>query len=264
MEPLTDQTLKAPEADSKPGNDVAKEQAVVPATNMPETREASLLKLQQLFTDPACPSMQLCRGTRKYMDTWHASQKELVPLLPNQTEVSLSQLLKLLSYPDKVQANLDGFVLSKSNLEILSRTTAPVRLQLSQELKGGSLKLGELNTRAVKLDPNSSKSIQIKANAGKSDPGQEPESGKPSKSRKSVQIEANAGKSDHSWDTAPKEDQSAKKTPIRGKDSQDKTTGELLVSVIIGLFFVPGYLYCWLVRRIHWLHNTNPTSPVVR
>jgi hypothetical protein len=48
---------------------------------------------------------------------------------------------------------------------------------------------------------------------------------------------------------APEKDQPAKKTSIRGKDSQDKTTGELLVSVIIGLFFVPGYLYCWLVRQ---------------
>jgi len=158
MEPLTDQTLKAPEANSKSGNDVAKEQAVVPPPSMPETREASLLKLQQLFADPACPSMQLCREARKYKDTWKVNQKDLATLLPNRTEASMSQLLKLLSYPDEVQANLDGFVLSKYNLEILSRTTDTVRLQLSQELKGGSLKLGEFNSRAVKLDPKLSKS----------------------------------------------------------------------------------------------------------
>jgi hypothetical protein len=39
--------------------------------------------------------------------------------------------------------------------------------------------------------------------------------------------------------------------------------GELLVSVIIGLFFVPGYLYCWLVRRIHWLHNTKAAAAMI-
>jgi hypothetical protein len=160
-----------------------------------------------------------------------------------------------LNLPDtEVQANLDGFVLSKYNLEILSRTTDTVRLQLSQELKGGSLKLGEFNSRAVKLDPKLSKSKITHPNRTLTRSLNHPN--RPNRS-KSKQMHPNRVPTGI---PLPKEDQPVKKTSIRGKDSQDKTTGELLVSVIIGLFFVPGYLYCWPVRRILWLHNTKAAA----
>jgi nitrogen fixation-related uncharacterized protein len=48
---------------------------------------------------------------------------------------------------------------------------------------------------------------------------------------------------------APKNPFKHAKRSEGGGDSGDKTVGELIVSVLIGLAFVPAYFFCWLVKQ---------------
>jgi len=190
--------------------------------------EAAALAAIKTKLDKKAYSLDFAREMQTYLVTHDLSQKEMAEKLgcPEKRPI-INQVLGLLGLSKETLALLEGRILSTWDIKQYlhnkpPQTSTPPSTQTSTPSTQTSTPSTQTSTPSTNTEKN----------------------------------ENNNGTGRNNGDRPDLQALGAPKNPFKhanrsegGGESGDKTIGELIVSVLIGLAFVPAYLFCWLVKQ---------------
>ena len=188
--------------------------------------ESAALAALKGKTDTKKITLAFARDAQAFLDNYRRSKQYLADQLGvNRPDLSL--ILGLLTLDEQAQSTLEGKVLSIWAVRNLLEKRPP------QSSTGPSTPSTDVSTEHSTVStPPSTASTDPEKNENKA----------------STPLHNGDRPENHGID-APKNPFKHAKRSEGGGDSGDKTVGELIVSVLIGLSFVPLYFFCWMVHQ---------------
>ena len=211
-----------------------------PVPEVPSPDESPALEaLKSKIADPALPTLDLARALKAYQTAWPQSLRALVKKLGMPEKLSfISEVLGLLRLAVSEQAKIEGLILSRREIQELQpveqRKTAVEQVEQgvehSVEHVEQSVEHVEQSVEHVEQTvEHVEQTVEHQINPVE-------------------HINSSIARGTEGVDNPQNPFKHAKRSE-GGGDSGDKSVGELLVSVLIGLVFVPAFLFCWLVKQ---------------
>jgi hypothetical protein len=191
----------------------------------PQSPDTALATLKAHLGDPNYPTLSLARELQAYLDVQDVGQRTLAERLQMSSKRSyFAEVIGLLKLPASEQAKIEGKTLSLREI----RAFAPVDQSVDRVNQSVNQSVDHVDQSVDPVDQSVDPVDQ-----GVDHPVDQP-----------------INPLDHvkSSKTTAKSFRHGERTP-GGGGSQDKTLGELIVSVMVGLLFLPAYGMCWLVQQ---------------